>query len=54
MIDLIHHPTGLEITDDVIARGEVKNVAAMTMRVMAVEDVLTCEVARALRARARP
>ena len=44
MIDLIHHPTGLEITDDVIARGEVRNVAAMTMRVMAVEDVLTSKL----------
>src|SRR3954447_26365026 len=44
LIDLIHYPTGLEITDDVIARGKVLNVAAMTMRGMAIEDVLTSKL----------
>jgi Uncharacterised nucleotidyltransferase len=44
VVDLIHHPTGLEITDDVIARGPERNIAAMQMRVMAVEDVLTSKL----------
>jgi hypothetical protein len=44
VVDLIHHPTGLEITDEVIARGPERNVAAMRMRVMAVEDVLTSKL----------
>jgi putative nucleotidyltransferase-like protein len=43
-IDLIHRPTGFEITDQVIARGPEKNVAAMRMRVMAIEDVLTSKI----------
>jgi len=44
LIDLIHHPTGFTITDDVIARGERKIVAAMELRVMAVEDILTSKL----------
>ena len=34
MVDLIFHPAGLEITDEVIDRGEEREVEAMTMRVM--------------------
>ena len=44
VVDLIHHPTGFEITDQVIARGPEKNVAAMQMRVMAIEDVLASKL----------
>src|SRR5919199_644539 len=40
LVDLIFGPTGLEIDDDVIARGDVRNVLSMEMRVMALEDVL--------------
>ena len=34
MVDLIFRPAGLEITDEVIERGEEREVEAMTMRVM--------------------
>ena len=44
LVDLIHHPTGVEITDDVIARGQELSVAAMTIRVMAIEDILTSKL----------
>jgi hypothetical protein len=40
LIDLIFSPKGLEIDDDVIARGEEMSVLSMQMRVMAIEDVL--------------
>src|ERR687887_505372 len=34
MVDLIYAPAGLEVTDEVIERGEDLEVQAMTMRVM--------------------
>lgn len=40
LVDLIFWPKGLEIDDDVIARGEEMAVLSMTMRVMAIEDVM--------------
>jgi hypothetical protein len=40
LVDLIFSPQGLPMTDEVIDRGEVLNVLAMEMRVMALEDVL--------------
>ena len=40
LVDLIFWPKGLPIDDDVIARGEELAVLSMTMRVMALEDVL--------------
>ena len=40
LVDLIFSPKGLEIDDDVIARGEVMGVLSMEMRVMAIEDVM--------------
>ena len=40
LVDLIHHPKGLPIDDDVIARGDDMSILAMEMRVMAIEDVL--------------
>jgi hypothetical protein len=44
LIDLIHHPAGLAVTDEVIERGDVLEVLAVEMRVMALEDVLTTKL----------
>ena len=44
LIDLIFHPKGLEITDEVIARGDALAVLSMEMRVMALEDVFTTKL----------
>jgi hypothetical protein len=45
LVDLIFRPAGLgEIDDDVIARGEDLEVAAVRMRVMSIEDVLTTKL----------
>ena len=44
LVDLIHRPKGLEIGDAVLARGEFRDVAAMRVRVMALEDVLTSKL----------
>ena len=40
LVDLIFHPKGMEIDDEVIARGEDIEVLAMPLKVMALEDVL--------------
>ncbi len=40
LVDLIFHPKGMEIDDEVIARGEAIEVLSMPLRVMALEDVL--------------
>ena len=40
LVDLIFSPKGLPVDDEVIARGEELAVLSMTMRVMALEDVL--------------
>jgi hypothetical protein len=44
MVDLIFAPAGIDITDDVIARGEEREVEAMTMRVMSSEDLLVSKL----------
>jgi hypothetical protein len=44
MVDLIFRPAGLEITDEVIERGEELEVEAMTMRVMSPEDLLVTKL----------
>jgi len=44
LVDLIHHPTGLEITDEVLARGVERSVAALTIPVMAIEDILATKL----------
>jgi predicted nucleotidyltransferase len=44
LIDLIHAPKGLEITDEVIERGDELAVLSMDMRVMALEDVFTTKL----------
>jgi len=40
LVDLIFHPKGMEIDDEVIARGEELEVLSMPIRVMALEDVM--------------
>ena len=44
LIDVIHAPKGLEITDEVIERGDELAVLSMDMRVMALEDVFTTKL----------
>ena len=44
LVDLIFHPMGLEITDEVIERGDVIPVLSMDVRVMALEDVMTTKL----------
>jgi Uncharacterised nucleotidyltransferase len=44
MVDLIFRPAGLEMSDEVIGRGEELEVEAMTMRVMRPEDLLVTKL----------
>jgi hypothetical protein len=44
LIDLIFHPAGLEIDDDVLARSEELEVAAVRMHVMSLEDALATKL----------
>jgi hypothetical protein len=44
LVDLIFNPVGVRITDEVIARGDLRDVAAMRVRVMALEDVITSKL----------
>ncbi len=44
LVDLIFAPSGLEMTDEVIERGEEREVAAMTMRVVLPEDLLVTKL----------
>jgi len=44
LIDLIFAPRGLEVTDEVIARGELLHVVGITIPVMALEDVLATKL----------
>ncbi len=44
LIDLIFGPSGIDMTDEVIERGDTLNVLSMEMRVMALEDVLTTKL----------
>jgi hypothetical protein len=44
LIDLIFHPRGLEMTDEVIERGEQLEVLALPIRVMALEDVISTKL----------
>jgi predicted nucleotidyltransferase len=43
-VDLIFAPKGLEMTDEVIERGEEMEVLAIRIRVMALEDVLATKL----------
>ncbi len=44
LVDLIFHPKGMEITDEVIARGDTIAVLSMDVRVMALEDVMVTKL----------
>jgi predicted nucleotidyltransferase len=44
LIDLIHAPRGLEVTDELIERGESLHVIGITIPVMAIEDVLATKL----------
>ena len=41
---MIFEPRGLEVTDEVIARGEVLHVLGISMPVMAIEDVMATKL----------
>lgn len=44
LIDLIFRPEGLEVTDEVIARGDVVNLFGVEVRVMALDDVIVTKL----------
>jgi len=44
LVDVIFAPRGLPITDDVLARGRMRNLAALRVPVMSPEDVLTTKL----------
>jgi predicted nucleotidyltransferase len=44
LVDLIHHPCGLPIDEEVLARGEVMSVLSMEVPVMALEDVVVTKL----------
>ena len=44
LIDLIFEPRGLEVTDEVIERGEVLHVLGISIPVMSIEDVLATKL----------
>src|SRR5687768_5897648 len=44
LVDLIFAPQGMEITDEVIERGDVMTVLGVDLRVMALEDVLATKL----------
>src|SRR4051794_40676906 len=45
LVDLIFGPSGIEMSDEVIERGDTLNVLSMEMKVMSLEDVLTTKLA---------
>jgi hypothetical protein len=44
LVDVIFEPRGLAVDDDLIARGEEREVMAIGIRLMALEDVLTSKL----------
>ncbi len=44
LVDLIFEPVGIRITDDVLERGEVLNVAGMQIPVMAIDDIMVTKL----------
>jgi hypothetical protein len=44
LIDLIFQPRGLDVTDEVLARGDVQHVLGISIPVMAIEDVLATKL----------
>jgi hypothetical protein len=44
LVDLLFEPCGMEVDDDVIARGERLSVCGMWITVMSLEDVLATKL----------
>ena len=44
LIDLIFGPSGIQMTDEVIDRGDTLNVLSMELKVMSLEDVVTTKL----------
>lgn len=44
LVDLIHHPAGVPVTDEVLERGDVLQVDAMDMRVLPAGDVMVTKL----------
>lgn len=44
MVDVIFHPAGLEMTDDVLARADTLSVMAISTPVMALDDMLATKL----------
>jgi len=44
LVDLIFSPAGLDVDDELIERGEEREVEAMTMRVLSAEDLLVSKL----------
>jgi hypothetical protein len=44
LVDVIFHPSGLELNDDVFARGERLRILGMNVDVLAIEDVVTTKL----------
>jgi predicted nucleotidyltransferase len=44
LVDLIHHAVGVPITDQVLERADVMSVFSVTMRVLALEDVISSKL----------
>ncbi|HMJ03574.1 MAG TPA: nucleotidyltransferase [Conexibacter sp.] len=44
LVDLIYGPRGMPIDDEVLARSTVRNLSALRVNVMALEDVLTTKL----------
>jgi nucleotidyltransferase DUF2204 len=44
LVDLIHHAAGVPITDAVLERAQEQSVFSITMRVLALEDVMTSKL----------
>jgi hypothetical protein len=44
LVDLIFHPRGLEVTDEVMERGDWLHILGITIPVMSIEDVLATKL----------
>jgi predicted nucleotidyltransferase len=44
LVDLIFEPLGLEVTDDLLAAAQVRDVAGLRLGIMALEDVFTSKL----------
>jgi hypothetical protein len=44
LVDVIFHPRGLEVTDELIERGEVLHVLGISIPVMAIDDVMATKL----------